>query len=105
MRPNNSALAPRMAATARGRPIATPQRAALGHAVGLCDLTRGELATNGTPEQRVLEAEEARRVLGAAWRENLGLPDRAIGASPESCQTTSRPPGLRLAAQPGLTDN
>ena len=59
------------------------KHAALGHAVGLCDLTRGELATNGTPEQRVLEAEEARRVLGAAWRENLGLPDRAIGASPD----------------------
>jgi len=59
------------------------KHAALGHAVGLCDLTRGELASNGTPEQRVLEAEEARRVLGAAWRENLGLPDRAIGASPD----------------------
>jgi len=26
------------------------KHAALGHAVGLCDLTRGELATNGTPE-------------------------------------------------------
>jgi bacillithiol biosynthesis deacetylase BshB1 len=57
------------------------KHAALGQAVGLCDLTRGELASNGTPEQRVKEAEEARRVLGAAWRENLGLPDRAIGSS------------------------
>ena len=27
------------------------------------------------------EAEDARKVLGAAWRENLGLPDRAIGTS------------------------
>jgi N-acetylglucosamine malate deacetylase 1 len=59
------------------------KHAALGHAVGLCDLTRGELASNGTPEQRVLEAEEARRVLGVAWRENLGLPDRAIGSTPD----------------------
>jgi N-acetylglucosamine malate deacetylase 1 len=59
------------------------KHAALGHTVGLCDLTRGELASNGTPEQRVKEAEEARRVLGAAWRENLGLPDRAIGFSPD----------------------
>jgi bacillithiol biosynthesis deacetylase BshB1 len=57
------------------------KHAALGQTVGLCDLTRGELASNGTPEQRVKEAEEARRVLGAAWRENLGLPDRAIGSS------------------------
>jgi bacillithiol biosynthesis deacetylase BshB1 len=59
------------------------KHAALGHAVGLCDLTRGELASNGTPDQRVKEAEEARRVLGAAWRENLALPDRAIGSSPD----------------------
>jgi bacillithiol biosynthesis deacetylase BshB1 len=48
---------------------------AQGHSVGLCDLTRGELGSNGTPEQRVEEGESARRVLGAAWRVNLGLPD------------------------------
>lgn len=59
------------------------KHAALGHAVGLCDLTRGEMASNGSPEQRVKEADEARKVLGAAWRENLALPDRAIGSSPE----------------------
>jgi bacillithiol biosynthesis deacetylase BshB1 len=59
------------------------KHAALGHTVGLCDLTRGELASNGTPDERVMEAEDARRVLGAAWRENLGLPDRAIGSSPD----------------------
>jgi bacillithiol biosynthesis deacetylase BshB1 len=58
------------------------KHAALGHRVGLCDLTRGELASNGTPEQRIVEAEEARLVLGAAWRENLALPDRAIGSAP-----------------------
>ena len=55
----------------------------LGHAVGLCDLTRGEMSSNGSPEQRVREAEAARKVLGAAWRENLGLPDRAIGSDPD----------------------
>jgi bacillithiol biosynthesis deacetylase BshB1 len=58
------------------------KHAAKGNAVGLCDLTRGEMSSNGTPEQRLKEAEEARKVLGAAWRENLGLPDRAIGSSP-----------------------
>jgi bacillithiol biosynthesis deacetylase BshB1 len=52
---------------------------ALGHRVGLCDLTRGELGTNGTPEERLAEADAARAILGAAWRENLGLPDGDIG--------------------------
>jgi bacillithiol biosynthesis deacetylase BshB1 len=59
------------------------KQAALGHTVGLCDLTQGEMSSNGTPEERVREAEAARKRLGAAWRENLGLPDRAIGASPD----------------------
>jgi len=63
------------------------KQAALGHTVGLCDLTRGEMSTNGTPEERVREAEEARTVLGAAWRENLGLPDRAIGTSADHTRT------------------
>ena len=48
---------------------------ALGSRVGLCDLTVGEMASNGTPDQRLAEAETAREVLGAAWRENLRLPD------------------------------
>ena len=59
------------------------KQAALGHEVGLCDLTRGEMSSNGTPEERVREGEAAREELGAAWRENLGLPDRAIGSSPD----------------------
>lgn len=59
------------------------KHAALGHTVGLCDLTRGEMSSNGTPETRAKEAEAARAVLGAAWRENLALPDRAIGRSPD----------------------
>jgi N-acetylglucosamine malate deacetylase 1 len=54
-----------------------------GHRVGLCDLTQAELSSNGTPEQRRQEAAAAARVLGAAWRENLGWPDGAIAASPE----------------------
>jgi bacillithiol biosynthesis deacetylase BshB1 len=59
------------------------KHAALGHTVGLCDLTRGEMASNGTPDERVEEAAAAARVLGAAWRENLGLPDRSIGSLPD----------------------
>ena len=61
---------------------AIAKQVALGHQVGLCDLTRGELGTNGTPEQRIQESEAARAVLGASWRENLALPDGDIGSDP-----------------------
>ena len=57
------------------------KHAALGHLVGLCDLTAGEMGSNGTVDERLAEAEAAREVLGAAWRVNLRLPDRAIGTS------------------------
>jgi bacillithiol biosynthesis deacetylase BshB1 len=53
-----------------------------GLRVGLCDLTAGEMGTNGTVEGRLAEAEAAREVLGALWRENLRLPDRRIGKDP-----------------------
>jgi len=57
------------------------RHADLGARVGLCDLTRGEMGTNGTPDERAAEAERARQVLGAAWRENLGLPDGSLTAA------------------------
>lgn len=53
----------------------------LGHRVGLCDLTAGEMGSNGTVDERLAEAQDAAGVLGAAWRVNLRLPDRAIGSS------------------------
>jgi bacillithiol biosynthesis deacetylase BshB1 len=56
---------------------------ALGYRVGLCDVTAGEMGSNGTVEERLAEAEAARRVLGADWRVNLRLPDRAIGRDPD----------------------
>ena len=52
-----------------------------GLRVGLCDLTRAELSSNGTPEERLVEARAAAQVLGAAWRENLGWPDGGIDGS------------------------
>jgi bacillithiol biosynthesis deacetylase BshB1 len=58
-----------------------------GLTVGLCDLTAGELGTNGTPEERLREAEEACRVLGAAWRVNLRWPDGGIVPSPDILQS------------------
>jgi bacillithiol biosynthesis deacetylase BshB1 len=57
------------------------KHAAMGLRVGLVDLTQGEMGSNGTVEERLAEAEEARKVLGAMWRTNLRLPDRAIGSS------------------------
>jgi bacillithiol biosynthesis deacetylase BshB1 len=55
---------------------------ALGHRVGLCDLTGGEMGSNGNVAERLAESEAAREVLGAAWRENLRWPDRRIGKDP-----------------------
>jgi bacillithiol biosynthesis deacetylase BshB1 len=54
-----------------------------GYRVGLCDLTRGELGSNGTPAERAEEAREAASVLGAAWRQNLGWPDGGIAPADE----------------------
>jgi bacillithiol biosynthesis deacetylase BshB1 len=62
---------------------AIAKHAALGHTVGLCDLTAGEMGSNGTIEERLAEAEAARAVLGASWRINLRWPDRAIGRDAE----------------------
>ena len=56
----------------------------LGYRVGLCDLTRGELGSNGTREQRMDEAQAAGEVLGVAWRENLEWPDGEIAAEGRS---------------------
>jgi bacillithiol biosynthesis deacetylase BshB1 len=61
-----------------------------GFAVGLCDLTAGEMGSNGTVEQRLAEGEAARKVLGAAWRTNLGLPDRALGSDAEHARAIAR---------------
>ncbi len=58
--------------------------AQLGYRTGVVDLTRGELATRGTPEGRVREAEASAEVLGLAFRENLGLPDGFLDDSPGS---------------------
>ena len=51
-----------------------------GRQVAICDLTRGELGTNGTPELRAGEAAAAARVLGIAGRLQAGLPDGGINA-------------------------
>ncbi|WP_216351114.1 bacillithiol biosynthesis deacetylase BshB1 [Mucilaginibacter polytrichastri] len=48
---------------------------ALGHKVGVVDLTHGELGTRGSAEIRDKEAAAASQILGLTIRENLGMPD------------------------------
>jgi bacillithiol biosynthesis deacetylase BshB1 len=55
----------------------------LGHRVGLCDLTAGEMGSNGTVDERLAEADAAARLLAVSWRVNLRLPDRALHATTE----------------------
>lgn len=55
----------------------------LGYSTGVVDLTRGERASQGTPEQRAREAEAAGIELGIGFRENLGLPDTGVAAVPD----------------------
>lgn len=49
-----------------------------GHAVGVLDLTQGEMGTRGSAELRAAEAAAAALVMGLSTRENLGLPDAGI---------------------------
>jgi bacillithiol biosynthesis deacetylase BshB1 len=70
---------------------------AIGHQVGLCDLTAGEMGSNGTVMERLAEADAACDVLGAAWRVNLRLPDRALGRDADQMRVVAR---LVRRAQP-----
>src|SRR6187399_3454652 len=76
---------------------AVARHVALGLRVGLCDLTAGEMGSNGTVQERLAEAETARAVLGARWRVNLRLPDRAVGTSPDHARAVA---GLVRSARP-----
>lgn len=46
-----------------------------GKRVAIVDLTRGEMGSNGTPEQRAAEAAAAAKILGVSERINLDLGD------------------------------
>jgi bacillithiol biosynthesis deacetylase BshB1 len=81
--------------------------AARGMRVGLCDLTAGEMGSNGTIESRLAESESARIVLGAEWRDNLRWPDRRIGKDPahlESAIAFIRRHRPRVIAAPYWSD-
>ena len=54
--------------------------ASQGRSVWCLDLTRGELGTNDTGDERWSEAQAASRILGLAGRVQLALPDGFISA-------------------------
>jgi N-acetylglucosamine malate deacetylase 1 len=57
---------------------------ATGSSFGVVDLTRGEMGSRGTSEERDKEAREAASSMGAQFRENLGLPDGGVVDSVEN---------------------
>lgn len=49
-----------------------------GQRTGILDLTRGEMGTRGTAEDREREANDAAKILGVAWRRALDIPDGRV---------------------------
>ena len=60
------------------------RHADLGKTFGLLDLSRGELGTRGTPELRAEEAQASARILKAAFRETLDIPDGLFVQGPDN---------------------
>ncbi len=54
-----------------------------GLRVGICDLTRAELSSNGSVKLRAEEASQAAAILGLSYRSNLGMPDRGLSICKE----------------------
>ena len=55
-----------------------------GAKVGVLDVTRGEMGTRGTRDDRDREAARATELLGLAWRGNLALPDGRVQVTLEA---------------------
>ncbi|MEW6031473.1 MAG: bacillithiol biosynthesis deacetylase BshB1 [Bacillota bacterium] len=68
---------------------ALARHARQGYEVVVVDLTLGELASNGSPEERRRESIEAARILGLAARECLRLPDRDLEPTAERVRTVA----------------
>lgn len=49
-----------------------------GYRTGILDLTRGEMGTRGTAEDRAREATEAAKILSVSWRQALDIPDGRV---------------------------
>ncbi|WEG11340.1 bacillithiol biosynthesis deacetylase BshB1 [Pullulanibacillus sp. KACC 23026] len=59
-----------------------------GYKVGIVDLTKAELSSNGTVERRQKEAREATKAIGLAYRECLDFPDRGLMQDPQAVINT-----------------
>ena len=73
--------------------------ARLGYRVAICDLTRGELGSNGTLEERAQEAGEAARVLGL---DVAGVDLLEAEAAPKVMEVNSSPGFEGLERATGL---
>jgi len=71
--------------------------AAGGHRVFICDLTAGEMGTNGNVATRAREGRMAAEVLGAVGRACLGLPDGRLGAAADGADLVA---GMIRALRP-----
>src|SRR5438445_5428721 len=49
-----------------------------GHRTGILDLTKGEMGTRGTAQDRAREAAEAAKILCVSWRRALDIPDGRV---------------------------
>ncbi len=49
-----------------------------GQRTGILDLTRGEMGTRGTAEDREREANDAAKILSVSWRRALDIPDGRV---------------------------
>jgi len=49
-----------------------------GSRTGILDLTRGEMGTRGSAEERAQEASDAAKILRVAWRDALDIPDGRV---------------------------
>jgi bacillithiol biosynthesis deacetylase BshB1 len=69
------------------------------HEVGIVDLTKGELGTEGTGETRMREARAAADILGIKVRDNIDLGDCRVGYSFKEAQKLA---GVIRQHQPSL---
>jgi bacillithiol biosynthesis deacetylase BshB1 len=61
-----------------------------GRQVGIVDMTRGEMGTRGTREDRDAETARANELMGVGYRTNLELPDGRVQATVESREALAR---------------
>ena len=55
-----------------------------GQRTGILDLTKGEMGTRGTADDRAREASDAAQILGVIWRRALDIPDVRVESTWEN---------------------